>query len=230
MSKKYTETPVAKLFSLSNQWGMLKQRAQSIILSNAIKRNGMLLFDAFSKFNYSKNGFLTSGETWSLFSYLEIEMTAQDILDFVQAADVDRDGNISYREFVEILQEPDKQLNNIEDEDDFQSIGSGTPREENSPKSPRHLNRSDSNIINTINQDFNIDISLLPVPSPVKLKKQFSMTIVQPKGEDILKELQNSIARQEEELEAFELALEGNINNYYVFKRFNNIIYIKDLI
>lgn len=41
MSKKFTETPIAKLFSLSNQWGMLKQRAQSIRLCNAIKSNGI---------------------------------------------------------------------------------------------------------------------------------------------------------------------------------------------
>lgn len=137
-------------------------------------------------------------------------MTAQDILDFVQAADVDRDGNISYKEFVEILQEPDKQLNNIDDEDEFQSIGSVSPRDENSPRSPRYFNRIDSNTSNNSNQDSNIDISLLPIPSPIKLKKQYSMTIIQPKGEEILKELQNSIAKQEEIEEAYELALEGH--------------------
>ena len=34
-------------------------------------------------------------------------MTAFDVVDFVRTADTDRDGNISYKEFIEILQDPD---------------------------------------------------------------------------------------------------------------------------
>src|SRR3546814_2327578 len=33
--------------------------------------------------------------------------TAHDVIDFVRTADTDRDGNISYKEFIEILQAPD---------------------------------------------------------------------------------------------------------------------------
>lgn len=63
----------------------------------------MPMYDAFSKFNYSKNGLLAPPEVWSMFAYFHIDATAEDIVDFVNAADVDRDGNVSYKEFVEAL-------------------------------------------------------------------------------------------------------------------------------
>lgn len=40
---------MAKLFTLSDQFGQLKQRAQSVRLRLAIQSRGMLLYDAFSK-------------------------------------------------------------------------------------------------------------------------------------------------------------------------------------
>ena len=63
----------------------------------------MPLYDTFAKFNYSKNGLLAPPEVWSMFSFFRIEVAAGDIIDFVGAADVDRDGNVSYKEFVDSL-------------------------------------------------------------------------------------------------------------------------------
>lgn len=64
---------------------------------------GLQLYDAFNKFDYDKNGFLSPAEVWGAFSYLRVELTALDVLCFVSAADQDRDGNLSFREFVDIL-------------------------------------------------------------------------------------------------------------------------------
>jgi hypothetical protein len=64
---------------------------------------GLQLYDAFNKFDYDKNGFLSPAEVWGAFSYLRVELTALDVLCFVGAADQDRDGNMSFREFVDIL-------------------------------------------------------------------------------------------------------------------------------
>lgn len=38
---------------------------------------------------------------------MKVEMTALDVLEFVQAADMDRDGNVSYQELVDMLADPD---------------------------------------------------------------------------------------------------------------------------
>ena len=42
-------------------------------------------------------------QIWGAFTYLHVELTALDVLCFVSAADLDRDGNLSFREFVDIL-------------------------------------------------------------------------------------------------------------------------------
>ena len=67
-----------------------------------------LRYDFFSKFNFNKNGLLSASELWSGFTYLHIELTALDVLDFVHSGDVDRDGNLSYKELIDTLQDPDK--------------------------------------------------------------------------------------------------------------------------
>lgn len=73
-----------------------------------IKQLGLLLYDAFNKFDYDKNGLLSPAEVWGAFDFLGMHsMTAHDVVDFVRTADTDRDGNISYKEFIEILQDPE---------------------------------------------------------------------------------------------------------------------------
>lgn len=62
LAKKLDESTVAKLFKISDLFAQLKQRAQSVSLRSAIRARGMLLYDAFSKFNASKNGLLTPAE------------------------------------------------------------------------------------------------------------------------------------------------------------------------
>ncbi len=105
LTKKWNETPVNKLFTLSSQYGMLKQRAVSLRFREGIQNRGMLLYDAFNKFNSAKNGLLSPAEVWSALNYIGVDVEAIDVLDFVSAADVDNDGNISYKEFVDILRE-----------------------------------------------------------------------------------------------------------------------------
>ena len=105
LTKKWNETPVNKLFTLSSHYGMLKQRAVSLRFREGIEVKGMLLYDAFNKFNSAKNGLLSPAEVWSALTYIGVEVEAIDVLDFVSAADVDNDGNVSYKEFVDILRE-----------------------------------------------------------------------------------------------------------------------------
>ena len=50
------------MFALADQFGMLKQRAQSVRVREGIKQLGLLLYDAFNKFDFDKNGLLSPAE------------------------------------------------------------------------------------------------------------------------------------------------------------------------
>ena len=200
LSKKWASAPVSKLFTLSDQFGMLKQRAQSVALSTAIRRQGMLLYDAFCKFNYSHNGYLTPGEVWGGFDYLGVDMTANDVLDFVNAADSDNDGLLSFREFVEILQDPAKE----ETEDQLETKNDDSKED---IMYPPLLGRGSSRGSNmSVQSDSSMDVEeLASIPS---LQRQVSLTPVTPKGEEELMLLMAALKSQEEEEEVEALSEE----------------------
>jgi hypothetical protein len=57
----------------------------SVRVREAIRARGMLLYDAFNKFDSDKNGLLSASEVWGAFEYLDIGCTtAQDIVQFVR--------------------------------------------------------------------------------------------------------------------------------------------------
>ena len=43
LAKRWEQTPLAKLFTLEDEWSMLKQRAQAVRVREAIKARGLLL-------------------------------------------------------------------------------------------------------------------------------------------------------------------------------------------
>ena len=116
MRRKWEETPLSKLFTLPDEFYLLKQRAQSVRTREAIKAKGMLLYDAFRMFDYRRNGLLSPAELWGALEWLGLDLGPHDILDFVRTADTDRDGNISYREFLDMVRDPDATLEDLEKE------------------------------------------------------------------------------------------------------------------
>ena len=54
LAKRWEQTPLAKLFTLEDEWSMLKQRAQAVRVREAIKARGLLLHDAFLKFDFDR--------------------------------------------------------------------------------------------------------------------------------------------------------------------------------
>ena len=64
LAKRWEQTPLAKLFTLEDEWAMLKQRAQAVRVREAIKARGLLLHDAFAKFDYSRTGMLSLDEVF----------------------------------------------------------------------------------------------------------------------------------------------------------------------
>jgi len=126
MSRKWEETPLAKLFTLPDEYHLLKQRAQSVRIREAVKRKGLLLFDAFRMFDTSRNGLITPAELWGAFDWLKIDAAAEDILDFIRTADKNKDGCIDYREFVEMVRDPDAKLEDLDKESESDEIDKAT--------------------------------------------------------------------------------------------------------
>ena len=62
-SRRWQETPLARVFLLPDAFAMLKQRSLALRIKQSIKARNWLLFDAFhSKFDTDKNGELDASE------------------------------------------------------------------------------------------------------------------------------------------------------------------------
>ena len=49
LGKRWEATPLAKLFTMEDEWSMLRQRAQASRIRDAIRAKGLMLHDAFIK-------------------------------------------------------------------------------------------------------------------------------------------------------------------------------------
>ena len=106
MTRRWEETPLAKLFTIPDQYHMLKQRAQSVRVRTEIERRGLLQYDFFRSADADRNGLLTGAELWGAMDWLGISLSADDIVDLLSTFDSDGDKNLSYNEFVALLRDP----------------------------------------------------------------------------------------------------------------------------
>jgi len=121
METKWQETPLAKVFSVVDevmnhnndydsevylciQWVALKLNAQSSFVVEALKSRNTTLWEAFSSFDYDNNGILSPAEVYGALKWLNFpDLNADDVADFIEAADKNRDGMIDYKEYVDML-------------------------------------------------------------------------------------------------------------------------------
>eukprot|EP00475_Leptophrys_vorax_P011553 TRINITY_DN18110_c0_g1_i1.p1 TRINITY_DN18110_c0_g1~~TRINITY_DN18110_c0_g1_i1.p1 ORF type:complete len:972 (-),score=250.87 TRINITY_DN18110_c0_g1_i1:49-2586(-) len=113
MRRKWEETPVSKVFTTSDQWVLLKQKAMMFRMRETIKTKGLLFYDAFRLFDYNRDGFLSPAELFGAVDWLGLKLEAQDVLEIIRTNDIDGDGNISYKEFLEIVRDPDANFEDI---------------------------------------------------------------------------------------------------------------------
>ena len=107
LAKRWEQTPLAKLFTLEDEWSMLKQRAQAVRVREAIKARGLLLHDAFLKFDYDRNGHLSLAEMYGALEWLQVpNVTPADILFFVRG--ISREASVSYADFMALLCSPEE--------------------------------------------------------------------------------------------------------------------------
>jgi len=68
-------------------------------------------------FDYNRDGFLAPEELFGGMTYVGIDVEAQDILEFIRIHDQDNDGNLNYREFLDIVVEQDSVTQDTGEED-----------------------------------------------------------------------------------------------------------------
>lgn len=200
LNKKWMTSPISKIFVISDQFGMLQQRALAVSLRHRIKQKGLLLYDAFCKFNFSGNGYLTPGEVWGGFDFLGIDVTPQDILDFFNAADIDKDGLLNYRDFIESLQQQQEEVGESSGVLGEQSL-SGP--EGSAGNGLMELENSHPIYSSTSQRRDNLTDEELVLPDPIPIQRQISLTPITPKGQDELENLR-LLQKQMEEMEDLE--------------------------
>jgi hypothetical protein len=75
LKKKWTDTPVAALFSLSDQWYAFKQRALAALMREIIRQHkGLKVFDACMFIDADKNGLISGAELMGAMVWLNLRV------------------------------------------------------------------------------------------------------------------------------------------------------------
>eukprot|EP01033_Poteriospumella_lacustris_P010457 gene10460-7435_t len=107
MERKWHETPIAKVFTVPDQFTALRHQALAMYVVESLKVRNMTVWEAFTAFDNDNNGLLSPAEFYGALLWLNVpELTAEDVVDYFEVADKNRDGQIDYREYVDFLTLP----------------------------------------------------------------------------------------------------------------------------
>lgn len=96
------------MFTLDDEYAALKQRAASIFAREALAARKLKKWEAFMAFDADDNGLLSAAEVYGALRFLNMPaLTAEDVVDFLNAGDLNRDGLLDYKEYLDLLEDPD---------------------------------------------------------------------------------------------------------------------------
>ena len=99
MDVKWQETPLSRVFTLRNEWHTMKQQALTSNMRISLRNRGLGLWGAFRAFDSDGNGLIAPAEIFGGMRWLNISaalVDAEDVVDFVETLDKNRDGFIDY--------------------------------------------------------------------------------------------------------------------------------------
>eukprot|EP01043_Picozoa_sp_COSAG02_P039324 COSAG02_NODE_3097_length_7379_cov_2.471154_3_plen_1248_part_00 len=100
---KYESTPVMKLFSISDEWVLLRQRAQASFVRSRLAQMGKQFGDAFT-FIRGASPIIKAPEMLGAFMWLgDSSMTPREAVDFIRVNDKDKDGGLNFEEFIAMI-------------------------------------------------------------------------------------------------------------------------------
>jgi hypothetical protein len=119
MERKWQDTPLARFFMVPHQWSSLKQAAQACFVREALKARQLTLWEGFTAFDYDNIGMLSPAEVYGALMWLKVpNLTVFDVVDFIEAADRNKDGIIDYKEYMDMLTDPTIDKHETEGKDD----------------------------------------------------------------------------------------------------------------
>merc|ERR1719195_730202 len=125
LQKTWEKTPISKFFRIKTEFHYLKVRALTFRVRKQIKELGLLHWDAFRMFNTFRTGMLSGPELWGALEWLNIKVSALDLLELLQAFDIDKDQNLSPGEFFQMIRDLDANVDDeLREEETYQDMQS----------------------------------------------------------------------------------------------------------
>ena len=122
------DTPVQRLFVIPTRFHLLLHRAIAWRIGAAITSTCLSMYDAFRAFDANKNGLLSPDELAGAVRFLRLPaLTVDDILDFLSALDPSKEWNMLYKDFTEMVRDPDVPLDEGADQDPEEETSSDLP-------------------------------------------------------------------------------------------------------
>ena len=106
MECRFEETALVRAVTLEHEWEALKQRAYSAFMRRCLERLDLSLWAAFRAFDQDGDALIAGGELSAAMRWLGVPApcrSSEDVVDFLDTVDLDRDGYISYKEFMDEL-------------------------------------------------------------------------------------------------------------------------------
>ena len=127
MERKWQDTPLSRFFMVPHQWLSLKQAAQACFVREALKSRQLTLWEGFTAFDHDNTGMLSPSEVYGALVWLKVpNLSVYDVVDFIEAADRNKDGIIDYKEYMDMLTDPAIDRHESEDIDNDSDSKAGT--------------------------------------------------------------------------------------------------------
>ena len=101
--QRWERTPISLIFFLRDAFTLLHQRTVGLCMYREVQSLDLNLGDAFVAFNPSGTGALAPEEVWGAMRFCRLDLTCDEVLDFIDIADAQRDGTIQYSDFLYVL-------------------------------------------------------------------------------------------------------------------------------
>ncbi len=95
------------MFTVPDEWIALKQKSQAVFFREALRARHLTYWEAFTAVDYDNNGLLSPAEFYGALLWLKVPgLTPEDVVDFLEAVDTNRDGLVDYQEYLDMLTPP----------------------------------------------------------------------------------------------------------------------------
>ncbi|CUF98858.1 Hypothetical protein, putative [Bodo saltans] len=102
--QRWDRSPIATVFLLQSALVLLHQRTVGLCMQkDVVELHELALPDAFLAFNSSGTGVLSPEELWGAMRFCRLDLLAEDVLDFIDIADAQREGTVQYPDFLYML-------------------------------------------------------------------------------------------------------------------------------